>query len=123
MSEDYEGDLLTQANALNAAIKVYLNENQNNINNEILESYKTDVLGYLVDIGDEEFGERSDRLTKDGIENDLRLHLNMINSLLSRGVGKPRKGKKSRRGKKSRHSKRRNKSKKVKKAKSKGRKY
>lgn len=123
MSEDYEGDLLTQANALNAAIKVYLNENQNNINNEILESYKTDVLGYLVDIGDEEFGERSDRLTKDGIENDLRLHLNMINSLLSRGVGKPRKGKKSRRGKKSRHIKRRNKSKKVKKAKSKGRKY
>ena len=46
-------------------------------------------MGYLVDISDEEFEEpRPDRLTKAGIEQDLNVHLDMINVLLSRGVGK-----------------------------------
>ena len=88
--EEYEGDLLTQANNLNGAIKEYLATNLNNT--DALESFKTDILGYLVDIGSEEFGPRPDRLTKAGIEHDLKEHLTMINALLVRGGGKRRKG-------------------------------
>ena len=66
-------------------------------------------MGYLVDISSEDFGPRPDRLTKEGIEHDLKTHLTMINSLLSRAVG--RKGKKrsrsSKRSGKKRSSKRR----------------
>jgi hypothetical protein len=92
--EEYEGDLLTQANNLNGAIKDFLaNNHGDGVSTEGLESFKTDILGYLVDIGNEEFEEpRPDRLTKEGIEHDLKTHLTMINSLLSRAVG--RKGKK-----------------------------
>jgi hypothetical protein len=100
--EEYEGDLLTQGNALNAAIKQYLGTNRHTA--EALEGYKTDILGYLVDIGDEEFGPRPDRLTKEGIEDDLNVHLTMINGLLRQrntGVGK-RKRKRSRRSRQSR---------------------
>ena len=100
--EEYEGDLLTQGNALNAAIKQYLGTNRHTA--EALEGYKTDILGYLVDIGDEEFGPRPDRLTKEGIEHDLNVHLTMINGLLRQrntGVGK-RKRKRSRRSRRSR---------------------
>lgn len=102
--EDYEGDLLTQGNALNAAIKQYLGTNRHTA--EALEGYKTDILGYLVDIGDEEFGPRPDRLTKEGIEHDLNVHLTMINNLLRQrntGVGK-RKRSRSRRSRRSRKS-------------------
>jgi hypothetical protein len=94
--------LLTQGNSLNAAIKQYLGTNRHTA--EALEGYKTDILGYLVDIGDEEFGPRPDRLTKEGIEDDLNVHLTMINGLLRQrntGVGK-RKRKRSRRSRQSR---------------------
>jgi len=93
--EEYEGDLLTQANNLNGAIKEYLaNNHGDGVSRDALEIFKTDIFGYLVDIDSEEFEEpRPDRLTKAGIEHDLKEHLRMIDSLLSRGVG--RKGKKS----------------------------
>lgn len=107
--EEYEGDLLTQANNLNGAIKEYLATNLNNT--DALESFKTDILGYLVDIGSEEFGPRPDRLTKAGIEHDLNDHLRTINGLLDRGVGKRRKGKRrsNKRKRSSRKSRRSNK--------------
>lgn len=120
--EEYEGDLLTQGNALNAAIKTYLGANRHSA--EALEGYKTDILGYLVDISDEEFEEpRPDRLTKAGIEEDLNVHLDLINGLLSRGVGKQsrsrkqsrsnkRRNSRSRRNRRNRSNKRRNRSKK-----------
>ncbi len=104
-------DLLAEANALNISIKEYLGSHPNNADHEILENYKTDILAYLVGISIEDFGPRPDRLTKDGIENDLRDHLKMINSILSRGTGKKSKSKrrkysKKRKSRKSRKSKR-----------------
>ena len=107
--EEYEGDLLTQANNLNGAIKEYLATNLNNT--DALERFKTDILGYLVDIGSEEFGSRTDRLTKVGIEHDLNDHLRTINGLLDRGGGKRRKGKRrsNKRKRSSRKSRRSNK--------------
>lgn len=110
--EEYEGDLLTQANNLNGAIKEYLATGLNN--RDALESFKTDIFGYLVDIDSEEFEPRADRLTKAGIELDLNAHLRTINGLLdpsNRGVGKRRKGTKRRRSnkrKRSRSNKRKN---------------
>ena len=106
---DWErGDLLAEANALNIAIKHYLGSHQNNANREILENYKTDIFGYLVDIDSEEFSPRPDRLTKSGIEHDLNTHLTMINSILSRGTGRKLKSKRRKYSKKrkSRKSKR-----------------
>ena len=107
MSDDQEGDLLTQANNLNRAIKTYLaNNHGDGVSRDALESFKTDIFGYLVDIDSEEFEEpRPDRLTKKGVERDLNTHLSMINSLLSGRGG--RKGK--RRSNKKRSSKRNNK--------------
>ena len=116
--DDWErGDLLADANALNIAIKQYIGSHENNADHEILENYKTDILGYLVGIDSEDFGPRSDRLTKEGIEHDLRNHLRMIDSILSSGTGRKRKRKHSRKRKtkrsrssrKSRRSKRRRK--------------
>ena len=105
--EEYEGDLLTQANNLNGAIKEYLATGL--INRDALESFKTDIFGYLVDIDSEEFEPRADRLTKAGIELDLNAHLRTINGLLARGTGKRRKGSKRRRSnKRSRSNKRKN---------------
>jgi hypothetical protein len=104
--EEYEGDLLTQANNLNGAIKEYLATGQNN--RDALESFKTDIFGYLVDIDSEEFEPRADRLTKAGIELDLNAHLTTINGLLARGTGKRRKG--TKRSRKSRRSNKRKRS-------------
>jgi hypothetical protein len=101
--EDWErGDLLAEANELNAKIKEYIGSHQNNQttpSREILENYKTDIMGYLVDIDSEDFGPRTDRLTKDGIEQDLRNHLRMIDSILSRGTGKSKRRKHSKKRK------------------------
>jgi hypothetical protein len=106
--EDWErGDLLAEANELNAKIKQYIGSHQNNQttpSREMLENYKTDIMGYLVDIDSEDFGPRTDRLTKDGIEQDLRNHLRMIDSILSRGTGKSKRRKHSRRRKSKRRS-------------------
>ena len=106
--EEWEqGDLLAGANALNGKIKEYIGSHANNADRNILENYKTTILGYQASIGAQEFDPRPDRLTKAGIEDDLRNHLRMIDSVLSRGGNKKRKSKK--RSKRSRRSKRSNK--------------
>jgi hypothetical protein len=115
VEEEWEqGDLLAGANALNGKIKEYIGSHANNADRNILENYKTTILGYQASIGSQEFDPRPDRLTKAGIEDDLRNHLRMIDSALSRGIGnKRRKSKKrsskrrSKRSKRSRRSKRR----------------
>lgn len=100
--EEWEqGDLLAGANALNGKIKEYIGSHANNADRNILENYKTTILGYQASIGAQEFDPRSDRLTKEGIEGDLRNHFRMINSILLRG-GKKLKSRRSRRSKKSR---------------------
>jgi hypothetical protein len=95
--EDWEqDDLLAGANELNIKIKEYIDSHRNNQTTparERLEEYKTNIMGYLVDIGSQEFSPRPDRLTKAGIEEDLRNNLRMINSALSRGTGNKRKRK------------------------------
>ena len=97
--EEWEqGDLLAGANALNGKIKEYIGSHANNADRNILENYKTTILGYQASIGAQEFDPRPDKLTKEGIEGDLRNHLRMIDSVLSRGIGnKKRKSKKSKR--------------------------
>jgi hypothetical protein len=55
------------------------------------------------EIGEAEFAPRDDRLTKEGIEKDLRVNLKVIDALLRSGVGKSRR----RRSKRSRSSSRR----------------
>ena len=102
--EQEQGDLLAQANALNIAIKEDLGSHRNNQTTptrEILETYKTNILDYLVNIGSQEFSPRPDRLTKEGIEADLREHLRTIDDELLRTSG----GRKSRRRKHSRRRK------------------
>jgi hypothetical protein len=108
VEEEWEqGDLLAGANALNGKIKEYIGSHANNADRNILEKYKTTILGYQASIGAQEFDPRSDRLTKAGIEDDLRNHLRMIDSVLSRGIGnKKRKSKKSKRSKRSRRRRR-----------------
>jgi hypothetical protein len=125
MSDDQESDLLTQANNLNRSIKEYLaNNHGDGVSRDALESFKTDIFGYLVDIGNKEFEEqRSDRLTKEGIEHDLKTHLTMINSLLPRGGGKRRKGNKRSNKKRSRSNKKRSRSNKKRKGSRKRSKY
>ena len=89
--EEWEqGDLLAGANALNGKIKEYIGSHANNADRNILENYKTTILGYQASIDAQEFDPRSDRLTKEGIEGDLRNHLRMIDSALSRGIGNKR---------------------------------
>jgi hypothetical protein len=112
--EEWEqGDLLAGANALNGKIKEYIGSHANNADRNILENYKTTILGYQASIDAQEFDPRSDRLTKEGIEGDLRNHLRMIDNLLSRRGGKKSKSRRIRRSKKrskkSRRSKRRSK--------------
>lgn len=106
--EDWEhGDLLAEANELNAKIKEYIDSHRNNQTTptrELLEDYKTNIMGYLVDIGSQEFSPRPDGLTKEGIEEDLRNQLRMINSALSRGTGKSRRRKLKSRRRKTRRS-------------------
>jgi hypothetical protein len=102
VEEEWEqGDLLAGANALNGKIKEYIGSHANNADRNILEKYKTTILGYQASIYDQEFDPRSDRLTKAGIEDDLRNHLRMIDSALSRGGNKKRKSKKSKRSRRS----------------------
>jgi hypothetical protein len=112
--EEWEqGDLLAGANALNGKIKEYIGSHANNADRNILENYKTTILGYQASIDAQEFDPRSDRLTKEGIEGDLRNHLRMIDNLLPRRGGKKSKSRRIRRSKKrskkSRRSKRRSK--------------
>ena len=110
--EEWEqGDLLAGANALNGKIKEYIGSQANNADRNILENYKTTILGYQASIDAQEFDPRSDRLTKEGIEGDLRNHLRMIDSALSRGIGNKRRRRSKKRSKKSRsrRSKRRSK--------------
>ena len=110
--EEWEqGDLLAGANALNGKIKEYIGSHANNADRNILENYKTTILGYQASIDAQEFDPRSDRLTKEGIEGDLRNHLRMIDSALSRGIGNKRSRRSKKRSKKSRsrRSKRRSK--------------
>ena len=110
--EEWEqGDLLAGANALNGKIKEYIGSHANNADRNILENYKTTILGYQASIDAQEFDPRSDRLTKEGIEGDLRNHLRMIDSALSRGIGNKRRRRSKKRSKKSRsrRSKRRSK--------------
>ena len=87
--------MLAEANALNEAITEYFNNNPNSINREILENYKTNILGILVDITP---GQNFNEETK----NNLNINLDLINNKLSSGTGKYKKGKKTkkRRGKK-----------------------
>jgi hypothetical protein len=111
--EDWEhGDLLAEANELNAKIKEYIDSHRNNQTTptrELLEDYKTDILGYLVDIGSQEFSPRQDRLTKEGIEEDLRNHFRMIDGILNPSGGKKLKSRrrKTRRSRNSRRKTRR----------------
>ena len=110
--EEWEqGDLLAGANALNGKIKEYIGSHANNADRNILENYKTTILEYQASIDAQEFDPRSDRLTKEGIEGDLRNHLRMIDSALSRGIGNKRSRRSKKRSKKSRsrRSKRRSK--------------
>jgi hypothetical protein len=112
--EEWEqGDLLAGANALKGKIKEYIGFHANNADRNILENYKTTILGYQASIDAQEFDPRSDRLTKEGIEGDLRNHLRMIDNLLPRRGGKKSKSRRIRRSKKrskkSRRSKRRSK--------------
>ena len=110
--EEWEqGDLLAGANALNGKIKEYIGSHANNADRNILENYKTTILEYQASIDAQEFDPRSDRLTKEGIEGDLRNHLRMIDSALSRGIGNKRRRRSKKRSKKSRsrRSKRRSK--------------
>lgn len=65
-----------------------------------MENYKTTILGYQASIDAQEFDPRSDRLTKEGIEGDLRNHLRMIYNLLPRRGGKKSKSRRIRRSKK-----------------------
>ena len=101
--EEWEqGDLLAGANALNGKIKEYIGSHANNADRNILENYKTTILGYQASIDAQEFDPRSDRLTKEGIGGDLRNHLRMIDSALSRGIGNKRRRRSKKRSKKSR---------------------
>ena len=109
-NEDWEqGDLLAEANALNATIKEYIGSHENNADREILDNYKTDIMGYLVDIGSQEFSPREDRLTKEGIEEDLRNHFRIINGILNPSGGRKLKSRrrKTRRSRNSRRKTRR----------------
>ena len=115
--EDWEqGDLLAEANNLNAAIKQHLGDNENRP--AVLEKYKTDILGYMGEIGQAEFAPRDDRLTKEGIEKDLRVNLKVIDALLRSGVGKSKRRRSNKRSNKRSKSKRSSRRKRSKRSKS-----
>jgi hypothetical protein len=101
-----QGKLLKDANDLNTEIKNYLNDDPINYNPVDLEDFKTDILGYLVNISvmPEDF--QSGRLTPEGIHADLVENMKIINTALARATGKQRKIRRSRRSTKRRSTKR-----------------
>ncbi len=108
MNYEAEGDLLVNADALNTHFDKYILECEKNNtlkNKEVLDDYKTNILGYLVEIRAMPVVNRRDHLTKDDILAKLNTRLSAIDMLLKSGGGK-RKRSKSRRSRKSRKSKR-----------------
>jgi len=104
-----QGKLLKDANDLNEEIKNYLNDDPINYNPVDLEDFKTDILGYLVNISvmPEDF--QSGRLTPKGIHTDLVANMKIINTALARGSGKQRKSSRNRKTKRHRTKRRRTK--------------
>ena len=92
-----QGKLLKDANDLNTEIKNYLNDDPINYNPVDLEDFKTDILGYLVNISVMPDDFQSGRLTPEGIHADLVENMKIINTALARATGKQRKIRRSRR--------------------------
>ena len=86
-----QGKLLKDANDLNTEIKNYLNDDPINYNPVDLEDFKTDILGYLVNISVMPDDFQSGRLTPEGIHADLVENMKIINTALARATGKQRK--------------------------------
>lgn len=102
-------DVLDEADALNIKFDEYIQECENNNvskEKEVLEDYKTNILGYLVEIGAMPVVNRIDHLTKDDILAKLNTRLRAIDMLLKSGGGK-RKRKRSRKSRRSRRKSRR----------------
>ena len=85
-----QGKLLKDANDLNTEIKNYLNDDPINYNPVDLEDFKTDILGYLVNISVMPDDFQSGRLTPEGIHADLVENMKIINTALARATGKRR---------------------------------
>jgi hypothetical protein len=100
-----QGKLLKDANDLNEEIKNYLNDDPINYNPVDLEDFKTDILGYLVNISvmPEDF--QSGRLTPKGIHTDLVANMKIINAALARATGGKRRSRnrKTKRNRSKRH--------------------
>jgi hypothetical protein len=111
---NYNGEnMLNGANRLNIRIKEYM-DNKNltpdhisnldeDIKNELIE-FKLDIVDYMPDMERYTFAPRNDRLTKEGVLEDLRINLDRINKVLAAadtnitgGKRKSRKNKKSKR--------------------------
>lgn len=80
---NYDGEnMLCGANILNNKIKSYLNtieeEGFFHDSKKILKEYKLDIEEYLGEMHDYTFAPRDDRLTKEGIIEDLHMNLKRI---------------------------------------------
>jgi hypothetical protein len=115
ISLNYNGEnMLNGANRLNIRIKEYM-DNKNltpdnisnldeDIKNDLIE-FKLDIVDYMPDMEQYTFAPRNDRLTKEGVLEDLRINLDRINKVLAAaadtnitgGKRKSRKNKKSKR--------------------------
>jgi len=121
---NYDGEnMLCGANILNNKIKSYLNrieeEGLFHDTRKTLIEYKLDIQEYLGEINNYTFAPRTDRLTKEGILEDLRINLKRIETQLSnmpihRNGGKRKTGKrKTRKGKKTNKKDKKSKSRKM----------
>lgn len=103
---NYNGEnMLCGANKLNNDIKSYLNRIEEegffHDSKKILKEYKLDIEEYLGEMHDYTFAPRDDRLTKEGIIEDLHMNLERILYNLSIMRGNRHGGKrKTRKGKK-----------------------
>ena len=114
ISLNYNGEnMLDGANRLNIRIKEYMDSKNltpddisnvdRDIRNDLIE-FKLDIVDYMPDMERYNFAPRNDRLTKEGVMEDLRINLDRINKILAAvdrnitgGKRKSRKNKKSKR--------------------------